>query len=305
MANYCGSFYLKTDVTKSLSEKRNPNALGQAPRPPAIDKPRARKAFGRAAESYDEAAVLQREVGERMLARLDLMKMQPGVVLDLGSGTGVHAGQLLVRYPKSRVYAVDFSLPMLRKTASRGRWLKRPSCVCADMERLPIRTAGVDLLYSNLAFQWANDLPALFAECRRILKPGGLLMFSTFGLDTLKELRGAWSTVDDLPHVSPFMDMHDIGDSLLQSGFAEPVMDVDQLKLTYDTVQQLMLDLKHLGAHNAACGQSRGLTGKGLMQAMREAYEAFRQQGLLPASYEVVYGHAWMPQSPSAVLHVE
>ena len=270
-----------------------------------IDKLRARKAFSRAAESYDEVAVLQREIGERMLRRLDVVKMQPRSILDLGSGTGTHTGQLLKKYPKSRVYALDFALPMLRKTASQGRWLKRPLCMCGDMEQLPLQNASVDLIYSNLAFQWANDLSTLFTECLRILKPGGLLMFSTFGPDTLKELRSAWSAVDDLPHVRPFMDMHDIGDSLLQSRFAEPVMDVDQLRLTYETVDQLMRDLKHLGAHNAVHGQSRGLTGKVRMQAMRQAYEEFRQQDLLPASYEVVYGHAWVPESPSAVLRLE
>jgi len=269
---------------------------------PVIDKQRARKSFGRAAESYDEVAVLQREIGERMLGRLDMVKMQPRCILDLGSGTGAHTGQLLKKYPKSRVHALDFALPMLRKTATQGRWLKRPLCMCADMEQLPIQNASVDLIYSNLAFQWANDLSVLFAECQRVLRPGGLLMFSTFGPDTLKELRSAWSVVDDLPHVSPFMDMHDVGDGLLQGRFAEPVMDVDQLRLTYETVDELMLDLKHLGAHNAVRGQSRGLTGKARMQAMRNAYEEFRQQGLLPASYEVVYGHAWAAQAPSAVL---
>lgn len=269
---------------------------------PAIDKGRARKSFARAAGSYDEAAVLQREVGGRMLQRLELVKMQPGCVLDLGSGTGTHTEQLMKKYPKSRVHALDFALPMVRRTAARGRWLKRPLCLCGDMESLPLRAASVDLIYSNLAFQWANEPAALFAECLRILKPGGLLMFSTLGPDTLKELRAAWSEVDDLPHVSPFMDMHNVGDALLHSGFAEPVMDVDQLQLTYQTVDQLMRDLKHLGAHNASAGQSRGLTGKARMQAMRNVYEGFRQQGLLPASYEVVYGHAWAPQAPSAVL---
>ena len=267
-----------------------------------IDKARARKSFGRAAETYDDVAVLQREVGERMLRRMDFVKMQPLRILDLGSGTGIQAGHLLKKYPKSRVYALDFALPMLRKTATRGRWLKRPLCMCGDMEQLPLGNASVDLIYSNLAFQWANDLSTLFSECLRILKPGGLLMFSTFGPDTLKELRSAWSVVDDFPHVSPFIDMHDIGDSLLQSRFAEPVMDVDQLRLTYATVDQLMRDLKHLGAHNSVRGQSRGLTGKARMQAMRKAYEEFRTQDLLPASYEVVYGHAWAPNLPSAVL---
>ncbi len=260
---------------------------------PVIDKRRARKSFSRAADSYDEVAVLQREVGVRMLERLDLVKMQPKSILDVGAGTGVHTEGLMQKYPKSRVHALDFALPMLRKTGARGRWLKRPLCICGDMEQLPIATASVELIYSNLAFQWANDLSGLFTECLRILKPGGLLMFSTFGPDTLKELRSAWSAVDDFPHVTPFSDMHDIGDGLLQCGFAEPVMDVDHLSLTYDTVNQLMLDLKQLGAHNAVRTQSRGLTGKARMLAMRQAYETFRRRGLLPASYEVVYGHAW------------
>jgi len=240
-----------------------------------------------------------------MLQRLELVKMQPRVILDLGCGTGAQTDMLLRWYPKSTVIGLDFALPMLSRTATQGRWLKRPLCVCGDMEQLPIQSATVDLICSNFAFQWANDLPQLFTECLRVLKPGGLLMFSTLGSDTLKELRYAWSTVDQSPHVSPFIDMHDIGDSVLHSGFLEPVMDVDQMCLTYATVDQLMYDLKHLGAHNASHQQHWGLTGKARMQAMREAYEKFRQEDVLPASYEVVYGHAWAGESPSAVLRID
>lgn len=267
-----------------------------------FDKQRTRLAFGRAAKDYDALAVLQREVGGRMLHRLQLVRMQPSRVLDLGSGTGEFAGHLLKHYAKAEVLALDFAMPMLQFARQRGRWLRRPKCVCADMEALPLASASLDLIYSNLAFQWANDYPTLFSECLRVLKPGGLLMFSSFGPDTLKELRQAWAQVDNAPHVSPFMDMHDLGDALLGAGFAEPVMDVDRLTLTYAEVKELMRDLKGIGAHNALSQSHKGLTGKSRMAAMCAAYEQFRRDGILPASYEVVYGHAWKAAAPVVSL---
>lgn len=261
-----------------------------------IDKARVRRSFSRAADTYDEVAVLQREVGSRMLERLELVKLEPKVVLDLGCGTGLHTARLMKRYPRAQMLALDLALPMLRHTRRRGRWLKRPRCLCGDMERLPLADASVDLLYSNLAFQWSTDSLALFHECRRVLRPGGLLMFTTFGPDTLVELRQAWSEADRFEHVSPFVDMHDLGDWLLKAGFAAPVMDVDRMVLTYGEVDDLMRDLKALGAHNATAGRPRSLTGKARMAAMRQAYEKGRRNGLLSATYEVVYGHAWAPQ---------
>jgi malonyl-CoA O-methyltransferase len=264
-----------------------------------IDKARVRRSFGRAADNYEEVAVLQRVVGERMLERLELVRLQPGLVLDLGCGTGLHTAQLMKRYPKAQLVALDLALPMLRHVRRRGRWLKRPGCLCADMESLPLTANSVDLIYSNLAFQWSTDPLLLFRECLRVLKPGGLLMFTTFGPDTLVELRQAWSQVDRFEHVSRFIDMHDLGDLLLQAGFSAPVMDVDRMVLTYARVDDLMHDLKQMGAHNASRGRSPGLTGRKRMAAMRRAYESFRSDGLLPATHEVVYGHAWSPANAS------
>jgi malonyl-CoA O-methyltransferase len=171
--------------------------------------------------------------------------------------------------------------------------LRRFERVCADAQRLPLAEASVDLIYSNLMLQWCNDLDALFAEFSRVLKPGGLLTFSTFGPDTLKELRVAWSSVDSHTHVHRFIDMHDIGDALVRAGLSEPVLDVETFTLTYETTLALMGDLKAIGAHNAAAGRAPGLTGRGRLIAMSAAYERFRTSGRLPATYEVVYGQAW------------
>lgn len=260
----------------------------------SIDKRCARRTFGRAADSYDAAAVLQHETGQRMLERLDYVKLQPRRVLDIGCGTGLTTGKLLRRYPKAEVLALDFALPMLARARRRGRWLRRPRCLCGDMDCLPLASHSVDLVFSNAAIQWSADPAAALAEMHRVLRPGGLLMFTSFGPDTLHELRAAWAEVDGLPHVHGFVDMHDYGDMLLGAGMADPVMDVERITLTYADTNSLMRDLKAIGANNAAGARSRGLTGRARLSAFARAYERFRDaDGRLPATYEVVYGHAW------------
>ncbi|MGD2084022.1 MAG: malonyl-ACP O-methyltransferase BioC [Chromatiales bacterium] len=262
----------------------------------SIDKREARRAFERAATGYDEAAVLQREIGERLLERLDYVRLEPRRILDLGAGTGRAAGALARRYPKARVIAVDFALSMLRIARRQGPWRRRPRCICADVEHLPVADASFDLIFSNATMQWCTDLEHSFRELLRVTRSGGLLTFTTFGPDTLTELRQAWARADGREHVSSFADMHDVGDALVHVGWAEPVMDVDRFVLTYETVHTLMRDLKVLGAHNVSAGRHRGLTGKARMQAMIQAYEALRTDGRLPATWEVVYGHAWAPE---------
>ncbi len=259
-----------------------------------LDTHRVRRAFDRAASTYDAAAVLHTEVRDNLVARLDLMALTPGVVVDAGAGTGHASIALIRRYPKALVIALDVSQPMLRASGRRQTWLRRFARLCGDAERLPLADSSADLVVSNLMLQWCNP-DAVFAEFRRVLKPRGLLCFTTLGPDTLRELRSAWAAVDSYTHVNQFIDMHDIGDALVRHGFAAPVLDVERYTLSYRDVQGVAADLRATGAHNATMGRARGLTGRRQFAALRTAYEAFRQDGRLPATYEVVFAHAWAP----------
>lgn len=263
------------------------------PDPLALDRAEVRRAFDRASTGYDAAAVLQAEVRHELLDRLQYVRLQPRVILDAGCGTGHASRALLKRYRGSSVIALDLSEGMLRQARRRRPMLRRLDPVCADAAGLPLPDDSVDLIFSNLMLQWCNDPDAVFREFRRVLKPGGMLSFSSFGPDTLRELRQAWQAVDGDVHVSRFIDMHDLGDAMIRAGLAEPVMDVDHFTLTYDDVYGLMRDLKAIGAHNAARGRRRGLTGRGRIRALVRAYEAHRQDGRLPATWEIVYGQAW------------
>lgn len=270
-----------------------------------LDREALRRSFSAAAESYDAFAFLQREVGSRMLERLDYILAEPGVVLDLGAGTGEHTAALAKRYPRARTYGLDLAEPMLKKMRKRSSWRRPLRAVCADIQSLPFADSSVDLIFSSLAMQWCESLEETFKEFRRVLRPGGFVLFSTFGPDTLNELRQSWAAVDEREHVHNFIDMHIVGDAMIRAGLAEPVMDVENLTLTYKTVYDLMRELKGIGAHNVAHERQRGLTGRARLQAFEQAYEKFRCDGVVPASYEVVYGHAWAPVNEQASVSIE
>ncbi len=280
-----------------------------APDPREIDPHAVRRAFGRAAATYDAAAALQREVGTRMATRLDVVRVQPTMILDAGCGTGEAVGELGARYPGARVVALDVALPMVvaaRERARRGRSLLRrllppalhrgapaPAFVCGDLNSLPLHGVAFDIVWSNLALQWVNDLPRAIAEVRRVLKVGGLFTFTTFGPDTLREVRAAFARVDGHTHTNRFADMHDVGDMLVAAGFADPVMDMEALVVTYPEPAALLRELKHLGATNATRGRAHGLMGRGRFARMLSALDAMRRDGRIPATFEVIYGHAW------------
>lgn len=271
-----------------------------------------RSAFERASSSYDQAAVLQREISSRMLLRLEYIKYQPDVILDAGSGTGYGSQQLLKHYPGKRLIAMDIAQAMLLQARPNLNWWQRllpitphHYYVCADIEQIPLKQESIGLIWSNLALQWCNDLEHTFAEMHRVLKIDGLLMFSTFGPDTLKELRHSFAQADSSSHVNHFIDMHDIGDLLLHSGFAEPVMDMEYITMTYSDVLNIMRDLKSIGAHNVTQGRQSGLMGKAAWRKALSAYDKLRIDGKYPVTFEVIYGHAWKPPSRKSVLTPE
>ena len=292
-------------MSRQTTKPQSENILKQAQ---VFEQAQVRRAFDRAAESYEQFAVLQKEVCNRLLEKLDIVKLQPQMILDAGAGTGQAVPALFQRYKKAQLVALDLSENMLQQTSRHGGLFRSPHLVCADIQQLPFADESFDLVFSSLSMQWCNDLNAALLEAKRVLKPGGLFVFTTFGPDTLKELRLSWRSVDEANHVNQFIDMHDIGDALLHDGFAEPVMEAEILTVTYDTVDEVMRDLKAIGANVTSVrtagddikGNSpRGLTGKDALQKVRDRYEAFRTGGVLPASYEVIYGHVWKAENRS------
>jgi malonyl-CoA O-methyltransferase len=262
-----------------------------------LDRPEVRASFDRASATYEAAAVLQARVADELLTRLEPFDFKPEVVVDLGAGTGRLTGELKKRYRRALVVALDLAPGMLQEARRHQQLFRRFERVCGDAMRLPLADASVDVMFSSLMLQWCDPPDEAFAEIRRVLKPGGFFAFTTLGPDTLRELRTAWEEADgaanEYNHVNHFLDMHDIGDALVRAGLSEPVLDVDRMQLTYPNALALMRDLKAIGAHNVTAGRPRGLVGRARLQRMQAAYEAFRKEGKLPATYEVVYGAAW------------
>jgi malonyl-CoA O-methyltransferase len=260
-----------------------------------LDREAVRRSFDRASAGYDAAAVLQTEVRAELLKRLDLTTLTPRVVVDAGAGTGHASRALARRYPKAKVLAVDSAPGMLRAAGAQNSWRRPFERIGADAERLPLAAGSVDLIFSNLLLPWVHP-DRLFAEFRRVLRDNGCLTCTSFGPDTLRELRSAWDHADaQHTHVNRFIDMHDLGDALVRAGFAAPVLDVERYTLQYDNVTALARDLQALGARNFTVGRRRGLTGRSRFGAMSTAYERFRAQSRLPATYEIVFAQAWAP----------
>lgn len=261
-----------------------------------FDRRQVQRAFGRAAKSYEENDSLQRRVQSRLLERLDYYEGTPTCVLDLGCGTGRGAAVLKRRWPRAQVIALDIALPMLRAARRHAGWMKPFSRVCGDALALPLGDRSVDVLHSSLCIQWCEAPRELFTELARVLKPGGFMAVSSLGPDTLHELRQAWAMADNThPHVSRFLDMHDLGDAALAAGLRDPVLDADHLMSRYQYPRDLLRELKGLGATNADAHRERGLTGKARFQRMFEAYDTMRVDGMIPATWEVVELHAWGP----------
>lgn len=264
---------------------------------------RVRRLAARAAASYAAAAWLPRRVAAGLMEHLAPVRITPGRILDVGAGTGICTRLLEKRYRGARLVAIDSSRPML-EAARRGRWrwFTRQSFACGDAMALPIADASVDLVLSSLMLSSCPRPDSALSEFHRVLRPGGLLMLATLGPDTLTELRASWSAVDPWVHVHGFVDMHDLGDALLGAGFRDVVMDTDRIVARYRDVAALTDELRRLGCSNAAGGSRKGLTPPASAAAMTAAYETLRHDNAIPASYEIVYGHAW--RAPSRRVEV-
>jgi malonyl-CoA O-methyltransferase len=261
-----------------------------------FDRRQLRRSFGRAASRYTEVAALQREVEARLLEQLGYLDdRQPQRVLDLGSGPGRAAAAMKKRWPKAEVIAVDAALPMLREVPKHTRFWRPVRRVNADVSKLPFADQCVDVIFSSLCLQWLDDLPAVLSEFRRVLRPEGLLLFSTFGPETLSELRDAYLQAGETPPLSPFAAIQQVGDAMLAAGFKDPVLDRDRYTLTYPDLRGLMRELRAIGAGDARHDRPRGLGGRGRLQRVTAHYEALRRDGVLPSTWEVITAQAWGP----------
>jgi malonyl-CoA O-methyltransferase len=287
-----------------------------------LDRQAIGRAFGRASSSYDSVAKIQAVARDELLSRLAHFKATPDVVLDLGAGTGLAGEGLRNRFPKASVIGIDLALPMLqyareRVRGSRSSWqrlqdrlgyalgdafgrvfgvsnVRRTGWIAADASSLPLASNSVQVVFSNLMLQWCMPPDQALAEVRRVLAPDGLFLFSTFGPSTLRELREAWASVDEYPHVNDFIDMHDLGSALTRAGFSEPVLDIDRMTQEYTRVQDLLKDLKELGARNSLVERRRSLTGKSRLNKMLNFYH---QRYAKRASWEIIYGSAFASNS--------
>ncbi len=250
--------------------------------------------FSKAAPNYEASAFLQKEVASRLLERLELMNVSPKNILDAGCGTGFCTRILDKKFSKAKTIGVDLAPGMIQNANQQKGFFNKIDYQVADIEQLPFADNTFELVFSNLAVQWLIEPKQVFLELNRVLKPGGLLIFSSLGPDTLMELKQSWQKVDQNIHVNDFLDMHIIGDQVYNARFDNTVMDRDVITLTYQTMLGLMKDLKAIGAHNMDTERQKGLSGKSTFEKLKNAYEVFRwEDGQLPATYEVVYGHAW------------
>ena len=251
--------------------------------------------FSKSATSYDTLAKVQHEIGKRLLERLDYIKIEPKAVLDMGCGTAAFSKLLKKKYPNASIVSMDISHEMLKVAKKKQRWsLKRYRLCNADMEALPFKANSFDLVFSNQAVHWGSALELVFNEVNRAMCSDGLFIFSTLGPDTFKEIRQSWGKVDDFSHVNQFTDMHDVGDDLVKSFFADPVIDMEYITLKYSKLKKLFHDIKGQGVKNVTTMRRKGLTGKKAWAGFEKAYESLADSDKkYPLTYEVIYGHAW------------
>ena len=275
--------------------------------PPTFDRVAVRRLFARAGDGDPAFERVMRDAQDALLERLEGIRIAPRRILDLGAGTGAVARRVAHRFRGAEVLSVDPVPVLLRRARERApRWFSRHRHVAGDAERLPLATHCVDLIVSNVAMPWFDPVDDALTECLRTLRPGGLLLLSTLGPGTLKELAAAWSGGGP-PRMHPFADMHVLGDALVHAGFADVVMDVQRIRLKAPDFWSLCRILSRSGGSGALAARRRGLTAVETFRAAAARYDMLRDaDGALPVSVELVFGHAWAPErdrsGTSAVL---
>ena len=252
-----------------------------------------RRRFDRAADTFDTADFAHASTRDGLFDRLEGVTVDAKRIVDLGCATGAATRRLGKRFKGARIFAVDFSQAMLDRCAARQGWLSKTSVVLADATELPFDDHSIDVVFSNLLLPWIDEPSRVAAEVSRVLRKEGLFIFSTLGPDSLLELRRAWQSVDDEPHVNVFLDMHDVGDSLVRAGLRDPVLDVDRLTIRYENAERLFADLSACGARNALRHRRHTLTGRGRLAAFRRALTGGDRCDGLEVELEIVYGHCW------------
>ncbi|WP_407275701.1 malonyl-ACP O-methyltransferase BioC [Halothiobacillus sp. DCM-1] len=274
-----------------------------------LDTARVRARFNRASDTYDRHALVQQEIGRRLDERFEWLRLTPRRILDLGAGTGQLTVAMRRRFPRAQVVSLDLAEALLARVPKQGRIWRRRAVVCADMHQLPFAAGSFDVVVSNFAVQWSQDLPRLFAEVARVLAAGGAFLFTTLGPQTLRECRLAWRSVDHAAHINQFTDLHEVGDALVSACFADPVIDQEQLTAHYSSADALLAELRAVGVGNSLTTRPRGLTGRKAWQAFMAALSAQAEPQGVPLTYEVIYGLGWgagiSPLLGSAPLRVE
>ncbi len=266
---------------------------------PPLDIRHVRRRRDRAAAAEADAGFLQARTLQGLAERLTPIDIEPRHVLDLGCGVGDTSRYLARRWRRARIVSLDLSMAMLRSARkSRSRFARRRE-VQAEGSQLPLATASIDLVVANLSLPWTRDPLRCFGEVARTLKPGGLFLFVSLGPDTLAELRAAWADVDNESHVQPFADMHNLGDAMVRSGLAEPVLDIERLSITYSDPRDLYRDLTAAAARNSLRARRAGLTGRRRFAAFEAALRERLNDGSRGVGVELVYGHAWRGLAPS------
>lgn len=264
-----------------------------------IDKSFKRKIFNRSANSYDKFSMLQNEVSDNLFDRLIKIQLNPKLILDLGCGTGRNGQILSSIYKQAEIVNYDFSENMLLQARHKQINLidniletNRPSFICGDIENLVFPKKIFDIVWSTNSLQWCNDLPTTFKNIGSILKPNGLFIFTTFGPKTLYELRNITKEISSFKKTNDFIDTSSIKNILINEGFSNPVVESEDISLKYNSIKNLFLELKSIGATSGLMTKKIGLTGKSFLKNIEEGYENYKYKGKYCATYEVIYGYA-------------